>query len=278
MVQLAAMKPEQFVDTKRYPIDRPDSPEAKSLVRELRATLDETGACRLAGFVRPEIADAMAAELEALSTRATRGRSQINPYEFDTEIDAEAVAGNYPEGHPRRRLLRRNFSVLAYRDIAEQAGIRRLYWWDALPPFLAGILGLEQIYRFDDEFQSINVLYMPDGGEQQWHFDSNDFSVTVMLQKPAGGGAFQYAPNIRAPGKQNYDAVAKLLDGDRSGNHVVTVPLDVGDLMIFRGKYSMHRATPVTGDRTRILSVLCFDVAPGQSNLAVTNQRHYTMS
>lgn len=55
------------------------------------------------------------------------------------------------------------------------------------------------------------------------------------------------------------------------------MPIDAGDMMIFRGKYSMHRATPVEGARQRILTVLCFDTERGRSNLAVTNQRHYAV-
>jgi len=272
---LAALTPDRFVDLARYPVDRLDAPEGRRLVAELREILELKGACRLPGFVRPEIAAIMAEEMEALSAQAGRGRSEINPYEFDPDLDAETEAAKYPENHPRRRLLRRSFRVLPYKDLPDATAIRRLYHWEALPPLLAGILGFPRMYRFDDEYQAINVLYMGEGGEQQWHFDSNDFTITLMMQKPERGGSFQYAPNIRTPKNENYDAVAKLLDGDLEGSKVVTVPIEAGDLMVFRGKYSMHRATPVEGARDRILAVLCFDTEKGRSNLAATNRRHY---
>lgn len=271
----AKMAPASFVDLERYPVDRPDEPVGQELVRRLRATLQADGSCCLPGFIKSGVIEAMAGEIDALGTSAYAGRTEISPYEFDPEVDAEAVAKDYPEGHPRRRLVRRSFSVLAYKHIPESAMLRRLYWWDALPKLLAGILGLERIYRFEDEYQAINVLYMREGGEQQWHFDSNDFSITLLLQQAEAGGEFSYAPNIRTPKDENYAGVARLLDGDEKSAKVRTVPLTAGTLMIFRGKYSIHRATPVRGPRQRIQSVLCFDVEPGRTNLAVTNRRHY---
>ncbi len=271
----AAMAPDAFIDRERYPIDRLDRPEGKALIERMRATLAAEGSCCLPGFLKPEVADAMAKEMEGLAPHANSGRTEISPYEFDPDVDAVAVADRYPEGHPRRRMVRRRFSVLAYKHIPEKALIRRLYWWDAMPQLLAGILGLPKIYRFEDEYQAINVLYMGEGGEQQWHFDSNDFSITLLLQQAEQGGEFKYAPNIRRSGDENYEGVARLLDGDETSAQVVTVPLTAGTLMIFRGKYSIHRATPVRGPRQRIQTVLCFDVDPGKTNLAVTNQRHY---
>lgn len=44
------------------------------------------------------------------------------------------------------------------------------------------------------------------------------------------------------------------------------------------GASVLCRATPVEGTRDRVLAVLCFDTEQGRSNLAVTNQHHYTMS
>ena len=116
---------------------------------------------------------------------------------------------------------------------------------------------------------------MKEGGEQQWHFDSNDFSITLLLQEAEQGGDFKYAPNIRTPKDENYESVARLLDGDEKSVTVKSVPLHAGTLMIFRGKYSLHRAMPVHGARQRIQSVLCFDVEAGRTNLAATNRRHY---
>src|SRR5262245_41113358 len=96
---LAAMSPDRFVDLQRYPVDRLDRPEGKKLVAELREILELKGACRLPGFVKPEIAAFMAEEMEELSAQAGRGRSMINPYEFDPDLDAETEAAKYPENH-----------------------------------------------------------------------------------------------------------------------------------------------------------------------------------
>ena len=39
------------------------------------------------------------------------------------------------------------------------------------------------------------ISAMPPGGEQGWHFDDNEFVVSLLLQRPAVGGEFEYAPD-----------------------------------------------------------------------------------
>jgi len=36
-----------------------------------------------------------------------------------------------------------------------------------------------------------------------------------------------------------------------------------GDLMLFRGRNSIHRVTPSAGDRTRVLVVFAYNTEPG---------------
>ena len=37
-----------------------------------------------------------------------------------------------------------------------------------------------------------------------WHFDSCEFTLSLMIQKPEKGGIFEYCPNIREPGNENF--------------------------------------------------------------------------
>ena len=43
-----------------------------------------------------------------------------------------------------------------------------------------------------------------------------------MVQKPKGGGVFEYAPAIRNARSENYDAVAAVMAGE--GNGVIALP------------------------------------------------------
>ena len=44
-----------------------------------------------------------------------------------------------------------------------------------------------------------------------------------------------------------------------------TLAIDTGALVLFRGRNSMHRVTPVKGNRTRMLVVLAYNTEPGIS-------------
>ena len=53
-----------------------------------------------------------------------------------------------------------------------------------------------------------------------------------------------------------------ILDGAIDAEKLAICP---GDLILFRGRNSMHRVTPTLGDRTRILVVLAYNSEPGIS-------------
>lgn len=90
-----------------------------------------------------------------------------------------------------------------------------------------------------------------------WHFDTNNFTVTLAIQNAEGGGAFEYAPQIRdAHGNENFDEVAKVLDG--TSDKVRSLDLQPGDLQLFRGRYSLHRVAPLTGTRPRYVAILSY--------------------
>ena len=83
----------------------------------------------------------------------------------------------------------------------------------------------------------MNVL---DPGQQfAWHYDTNDFAVTLLLDEADEGGLFQYAPNIRTPTHEPFDEVADVLLG--RSDRVRTLELRPGDLQIFRGRYPLTR-------------------------------------
>ena len=85
-----------------------------------------------------------------------------------------------------------------------------------------------------------------------------------MIQNPEGGGRFEYVKDVRNAegGEMNYELATDVLNGDVLTK---TLAIDAGALVLFRGRNSMHRVTPVRGDRTRILVVLAYNSEPGVS-------------
>lgn len=93
---------------------------------------------------------------------------------------------------------------------------------------------------------------MDDGKQMPWHFDANEFIVSLMTKRPEdGGGVFEFCPDLRKPGDECYDDVRKVLDGDH--DRVRALELEVGDLQIFKGRYAMHRVTETHGQRLTVL-------------------------
>ena len=60
-----------------------------------------------------------------------------------------------------------------------------------------------------------------------------------------------------------YDSSSRIVDGSRN-SLIITVPLLAGDLLLFRGKDSLHRVTPVVdSDSVRQLATLAYNNSPG---------------
>ena len=85
-----------------------------------------------------------------------------------------------------------------------------------------------------------------------------------MIQIPESGGAFEYVKDARDAdnGEMNYEFCGEILDGEVPTK---TLVMDPGTLVLFRGRNSMHRVTPVKGSQTRMLAVLAYNAEPGIS-------------
>ena len=75
---------------------------------------------------------------------------------------------------------------------------------------------------------------------------------------------FEFVKDVRDAdnAESNFELAARVLDGQVPTK---TLTMDEGALVLFRGRNSMHRVTPVKGDRTRMLVVLAYNSEPGVS-------------
>ena len=92
-----------------------------------------------------------------------------------------------------------------------------------------------------------------------WHFDTNNFTVTIAIQNAEEGGVFEYAPNIRKK-SENFKAVNRVIEG--TSNKVVSINLEPGDLQLFKGRYSLHRVTPISGKTNRYVAIISYVQEP----------------
>jgi hypothetical protein len=158
-----------------------------------------------------------------------------------------------------------SYRMMAYDLFGPGCALPAFYQWEPLRRFVADILGESELYLNADPYQPANVLCYGEGDRSTWHFDrGNEFTVTLMLQEPEGGGIFEIAPEILE--RQDDDgvdmsALAGVLRGDKT--NVIQVPRAPGSLVIFRGDRSVHRVSPIEGDRLRLMAVLVYEQKPG---------------
>lgn len=242
------------IDLARYPVDRLDRPEGQRLVTEAKARIAETGCLLLKDFVTRDGLAGLERQSQALSRHAQVRRRSATPYGGPAEEDR-------PEGHPARRLLERTNAFIAGDMIEDGSAARALYHHRGFQRFVTEVVGAERLYEYADPLAGLVINVLQPGCEHPWHFDNNDFIVTMMTQQPEAGGGFEYCPNLRSAGDQNFAGVEAVLDGDR--DPVETLDLRPGDLQIFFGRNSLHRVTEVDGGRERHTLILAYAEKPG---------------
>jgi hypothetical protein len=244
-----------LVDLARYPIDDISTGTGRAFADQSRQEYLDTGLCMLPGFIRPDAMTPLAAEAEAMRNDAYFCKSSHNAYLNVADPDADDEAVNIQE--------QTFVGSVPYDKIERSSQLNQLYLWDPLKDFIGHVLGKQSFYRFADPFGACSINVFVDGGEHGWHFDESEYTVTLMLQKPAQGGAFEYVPRIRGLDDEK-TRVASILKGER--RDVVELPFTAGTLLIFGGRQTLHRVTRVSGERARLVPVLCYSEVPDVVN------------
>ncbi|WP_170605338.1 HalD/BesD family halogenase [Ruegeria arenilitoris] len=247
---------QDLVDLGRYPIDRPDSWGYTQMINDLRRDLNEEGCAVLPGFVHENGLNHILSEADGVSDKAHRSFNRTNAY--FTKDDTR-----FGVGHPIRRFYERSNAFVPADNFAKSGPLRRIYEDASFLPFIRAALDepKEHFFRYDDPLADVIINVVEKGQGFPWHFDTNNYTVTLAIQNGEKGGAFQYVPNLRTSKEENFDAVASVLDGNTS--QVRHLDLQPGDLQIFKGRYSLHRVAPVEGERRRYVGIFSFVEAEG---------------
>ena len=269
------------IDLDRYPVDRLDSPAAAHLIERAQAKLEDTGCATFPRFMRPTALASAASEAIQLAPSAFVTDAEHNAY----QLAAPDLA--YGPAHVRNLPMRTRVASNAFDEFGPSSALRTLYSWPGLTQLIAAITG-GTCFRLADALGCCSVNVFRPGWENAWHFDEAETTVTLCLQPAESGGAFELTPQIRASQDDlAADDVTSVLcrhsayepeplrrggaqQRDKEGDEVpiTTASFEAGTLQIFRGRYSLHRVTPVVGHRDRLVAVLCFADRPGVHNSA----------
>ncbi len=246
---------ENLVDLHRYPIDDLSSEAAIRLIGETREHLGRDGCAVLKGFVRQQALPWLVGEAEKASPNAHASHSRTNAY--FTKDDP-----SLPADHPARRFYDRSNAFIPADNFGRDSGLRGIYEFPNFSTFIRECLGEspDRFFPYGDPLADVIVNMVEEGEGFPWHFDTNNYTVTLALQNADAGGEFEYAPDIRK-GDENFDEVGRVLDG--VSPLVKTLVLEPGDLQIFKGRYSLHRVAPLSGTTRRYVAIFSFVEAEG---------------
>ena len=253
-VDSASLSACDLIDLVRYPLDDLDSDAGYALVQAARVDLEMRQAFILPAFLRPDAVRRLAAEADLLAPVVFR--KQRDYYSYSEEPDPAL-----PADHPRLHRMVESMGFLGYDKIPVDTGLRNVYEWDPLTEFVRRVLGLDHLYRYGDPIAALTLSVFKTGNEVGWHYDMNDFVVSLLLQEPETGGVFEYVPLIRSKSNENYAAVARIFAG--RCDDVVSLDMAPGSLVLFQGRNSLHRVTPVRGTRRRLILLLAYDALSG---------------
>lgn len=180
----------------------------------------------------------------------------INPY-FHTEPDHD-----YPDCHPVNTFIERSSGFIPGDSWEPACAMDTLFRAPQLAKFLANCLDVPELHCYADPLAGLTANILDPGQQFPWHFDTNDFAVTVLLDASDDGGLFEFVPNIRSVENEGFDAIQAVLQGGRNG--VEMLDLRPGDLQIFRGRHSLHRVTRIPlKSAPRHAAILAYTEKPG---------------
>ena len=231
------------------------SDRLRRVVDQARVQLASTGCLHLPGLVRPSMLRRLSAETNRVAPDAYTTVRQITPYGDDgTGHD------DIPEDHPRRWAGTWSNGFVGKDRIPADSLIRILYDDEHFRRFIADCLGLDELHQFFDPIRGLVVNVMGDDTTQAWHYDANEFVVSLMTRRSTAGGTFEYCPNLARDRRRTLRR-RRPSARRRPVPSLHVLDLEVGDLQLFRGRYSLHRVAPTVGERHTVL--FGFSETPG---------------
>jgi hypothetical protein len=238
-----------LVDVGRYPLADPGGVAWQEIVDRTRAELRDVGCSVLTDFVRPAALAALSTECAAVAPHAYAKVERVNAYNI-------ALDTPLPDNHPGRTIMERGNAFVARDQFPATAVVQRLYTDPVFQRFVADCFSQPELHELADPLAGLTLNVVMPGRAHPWHFDTNEFTVSLLTQAAEGGGRFEYCPNIRSATSENLDDVRAVLAGQ--SDLVRGLALRPGDLQLFLGRYSLHRVSTVTGSVARHTAIFAY--------------------
>ncbi len=250
--EISALK--QIVNCDAYALHAPNSDAWHSMVQQARMELRQQGCIVLNGFIRPQILNELEQQGETLTPDAYYTVETVNAYNIDP-------SQLLPEEHPAKISFERGNAFVARDLIPKDYLISILYTHPLFKQFLAACFEIDVLYELRDPLAGLCMNVLQSEREHPWHFDINEFTVSLLTKSANEGGEFQYCPNIRTPEQENLADVRAVIT-EQAPQHIQHLDLKCGDLQLFMGRYSLHRVSKVQGEKERHTAIFAYTKLP----------------
>jgi len=247
---------DDLVDYDSYPLDQPQSTNYQKALAHARQQLRHDGCAVIKDLIRPTAVRTISKEIVDRKSTTHFSTSSMNPY-FHTTKNPQ-----YPDRHPVNTFIERSSGFIPGDSWDSSLAIDVLFRSIELTQFIRDCLETESVHCYADPLAGLTANILDPGQQFAWHFDTNEFAVTAMIDEADEGGLFEYVPMIRTPDDESFQRIQKVLEDNRS--EVKTLELHAGDLQIFRGRHSLHRVTRVPAtSKARHAAIFAYTAEPG---------------
>ena len=247
---------ETYVNGTDFPIQKRESYGYRALMERVQSDLMRDGCAVLKGFIKSEWHSVLEQEGQMVAPDAYFQTETVNAYNVPLDADL-------PQDHPAKVTMQRENAFVARDKIPFRHIIHQLFENERLAEFLSDCFGYEQLYKLADPLAGLCLNVLKPGCVHPWHYDVNEFTVSLLTKKPEAGGLFRYCPGIRSPRNENLSEVRQILEGgERKDPRIKELDLDVGDLQLFQGRYSLHQVSAVKGQTERHTAIFAYTLAP----------------
>src|SRR5437899_4963815 len=93
----------------------------------------------------------------------------------------------HPPDHPGRIPMRRGNAFVSRDRIGRDFVIHQLYSSELFQQFVANCFELPRLHELADPLSGLCLNVVKPGMEHPWHFDTNEFTVSMLTQEPESG-------------------------------------------------------------------------------------------
>ena len=240
---------QKLINLSNYPIDQP-SDKLNIVVDRVRNDLKKDGCAIIRGFLSKEGVSELIKETTSVAHYAHQSSALTNAY-------FTADDPSLPKSHPKRQFFKRSNAFIPADKFSKTGALRNIFDHEGFDEFIRACLNEpeDRFFRYADPLADAIVNVSSEGNGFPWHFDTNNYTVTLAIQNATEGGEFEYAPMIRQK-DENFTEVSKVLKG--KSQMVKSIVLQPGDLQLFKGRYSLHRVAPLKGTVPRYVAILSY--------------------